>query len=139
MQNFLPPLYLYVGSIVTLRIRETLGLAIHFGVVTDRIGLDGLPMVIANSPSRGGPALMTWSEFSQGQPIMDVYYPSSLPSPVVLQRAYSMFGTRYDLLNWNCEHFANVCHGRPAISLQVRTVAAVAAVTGIALLLAKAA
>lgn len=77
--------------------------------------------------------------FTDGRQCKAVYYPSRLPAGLVIQNAYAMSGSRYDLVRWNCEHFANACHGLPAISKQVNTVAVVAALTGLAVAFAKAA
>lgn len=138
MRN-LPPEYLPVGSVVTTPIKETFDLATHFAIVTNQIGWDGLPIVIANSPYKGGPSLVTWTEFTGGRPYKAAFYPGTIPPAQVLQNAYSMFDSQYDLALWNCEHFAYACHGLPPASRQVRAVIAVAAVTGLALLLSRAA
>lgn len=135
----IPPSFLFVGTIVTISIPGTLDLATHFAIVTNQIGYDGLPMVVANSAYTNGPAQITWTEFTGGRPYKEAYYPSHLHPAVVLQNAYGMFGTRYDLINWNCEHFANVCHGLPPISKQVKAVAALAVLGGLALLVSTAA
>jgi hypothetical protein len=58
------------------------------------------------------------------------FYPSDLSPDIVLYNAYSMIGTRYNFLHWNCEHFANMCHGRPAQSHQIRGGLALAALIG---------
>lgn len=139
MQNPVPPNFLLVGSIVTVPMRAWLNVPRHFAIVSRQCSVDGLPIVIANSGDTKGPAERLWTDFTQGEPYEQAYYPSNLSPWVVLNNAYSMFGSRYDLFRWNCEHFANVCHGLPATSRQVQTAALVALVGGAALLAARAA
>lgn len=127
--NVLAPQYLIPGTVVTVQMKGLFSLAHHFALVGNRQGADGLPMVVANSGETGGPAEMTWSEFVKGRSYR-AFYPSKLPSETVLYNAYSMFGTRYSFLRWNCEHFANACHGRPAQSHQLRGGLALAAIMG---------
>lgn len=126
------------GTIVTVQMKGLFKLAHHFALVTSKAGRDGLPVVVANSGETGGPGEQSWTEFVKGR-CYRAFYPSTLPSETVLYNAYSMFGTRYDFLHWNCEHFANACHGRPAQSHQVRGGLAVMAILGgIALAVARA-
>jgi hypothetical protein len=80
MHVLVHPLYLLVGSIVTVRIKGLFGLVTHYGIISHLIGQDGLPMVIANSRARRGPALVTWSEFTAGEAYKEAYYPSDLPN-----------------------------------------------------------
>lgn len=133
------PRFLLIGSIVTVPIKGTLDLATHFAIVTGQLGQDGLPMVVANSASTKGPALITWTEFTGGQLYKDAYYPSTLHPMTVVQNAFSHFGRKYDLINWNCEHFANECHGLSPVSKQVGAVVAVALLGGLAFLASRAA
>jgi hypothetical protein len=123
------PQHLVPGTVVTVQMKGLFKLAHHFALVTNKMGADGLPIVVANTGDHGGPGEQSWSEFVQGRSYRS-FYPSNLPPDVVLYNAYSMFGTRYSFLHWNCEHFANVCHGRPAQSHQVRGGLAFAAVLG---------
>jgi hypothetical protein len=139
MYSLLPQGYLLPGSVVEIPTKNFLGLATHFAIVGYRLGPDGLPIVIANSAETGGPAEWTWTAFTENRPYKAIYYPSRLSPEAVLTNAYSMFGKRYDLVGWNCEHYANACHGLPAISRQVNAVVTVVALSGIALALAKAA
>jgi hypothetical protein len=117
------------GTVVTVQMKGLFKLAHHFALVTDKIGLDGLPIVVANSGEMGGPGEQLWNEFVQGRSYRS-FYPSNLSPETVLYNAYSMFGTRYNFFHWNCEHFANACHGRPAQSHQLRGGLAFAAVVG---------
>jgi hypothetical protein len=123
------PQHLIPGTVVTVQMKGLFSLAHHFALVTGKMGTDGLPIVVANSGDTGGPGERSWSDFVQGRSYRS-FYPSSLPPEVVLYNAYSMFNTRYNFFHWNCEHFANACHGRPAQSHQVRGGLAIAAVVG---------
>jgi hypothetical protein len=132
MRN-VPPRFLLPGTIVTAPMKGWLGLTQHFGIVTPKRGEDGMPVMVANSISNGGPGEEDWDKFTEGKRLLSgAYYPSSRPPDLVLERAYQLFGTRYHLLKWNCEHFANVCHGLPARSRQVGQAQqfAVAAIVG---------
>ena len=124
-----PPLRLIPGTVVTVQMKGLFGLAHHFALVTDRTGADGLPMVVANSGETGGPGEQLWTHFVKRRSHRS-FYPSNLPPRTVLYNAYSMFGTRYNFLHWNCEHFANACHGRPAQSHQIRGGVLLAAIMG---------
>jgi hypothetical protein len=117
------------GTVVTVQMKGLFKIAHHFALVTDKLGDDGFPMVVANAIETGGPADVRWSDFVQGREYR-AFYPSALPPQTVLYNAYAMFGTRYNLLRWNCEHFANAAHGRPGRSDQVRGGIALAALMG---------
>jgi len=135
MNNRQSPLRLRPGTIVTVQMKGLFRLAHHFALVTDRVGDDGLPMVIANAIETRGPAHVRWSDFAKGRAYR-AFYPSTLPPQTVLSNAHAMFGTRYSFLHWNCEHFANAAHGRPGRSDQVRSGVALAALMGGVLLAA---
>lgn len=119
MNSTKSPFHLRPGTIVTVRIKGLFRLARHFALVTGKLGDDGMPMVVANAIQTGGPAEVRWTDFLQGRQY-SASYPSTLAPQAVLHNAYAMFGTRYHLLRWNCEHFANAAHGRPGRSDQVR-------------------
>jgi hypothetical protein len=123
------PQRLRPGTVVTVQMKGLFKLAHHFALVTDKMGPDGLPIVVANSGETRGPGEQSWSGFVKGREYR-AFYPSTLPPKTVLANAYSMFGTRYNFLHWNCEHFANACHGRPAQSHQLRGGLMLAAVMG---------
>lgn len=117
------------GTVVTVQMKGLFKLAHHFALVTGKMGPDGMPMVVANSGETSGPAEQSWGSFVKGRDYR-AFYPSTLPGEAVLYNAYAMFGTRYDFWHWNCEHFANACHGRPAQSHQVRGGLMLAALMG---------
>ena len=125
----IPPQDLVPGTIVTVQMKGLFSLAHHFALVTDKKSADGLPIILSNSGELGGPGEQPWNEFVKGRPYR-AFYPSNLPPKTVLYNAYSMWGTRYSFWHWNCEHFANACHGRPAHSHQVRGGLLLAAMMG---------
>jgi hypothetical protein len=127
--NGISPLDLRPGTVVTVQMKGLFKLAHHFALISDWIGSDGLPMVVTNSGEIGGPGEQRWTDFVKGRGYR-AFYPSTLPGGTVLYNAYSMFGTRYNFLHWNCEHFANACHGRPAQCHQIRGGLLLAALMG---------
>jgi hypothetical protein len=129
MNTRVPPQHLVPGTVVTVQMKGLFKLAHHFALVSDKLSADGMPIVIANAGETGGPGEQLWNDFVQGRSYRS-FYPSNLPPRTVLYNAYSMFGTRYNFLHWNCEHFANACHGRPAQSHQIRGGLALAAIMG---------
>jgi hypothetical protein len=132
------PRHLIPGTVVTVQMKGAFKLAHHFALVTNKTGADGFPLVVANSGETGGPGEQLWTDFVKGRSYRS-FYPSNLAPETVLYNAYSMFGTRYNFLHWNCEHFANACHGRPAQSHQIRSGIVLAAImSGIALAAARA-
>jgi hypothetical protein len=133
----IPPNFLLPGTIVNAPMKGWFGLTRHFGIISGKRGLDGMPVVIANARASGGPAEESWTRFTEGQPHERAYYPSKLPPDQVLYNAYGMFGTRYNLVSWNCEHFVNACHGLRPTSRQVTGLALAAVVGGIALAAAR--
>jgi hypothetical protein len=140
MRN-LPPQFLPPGTVVTSPMKDWFGLTRHYGLVTSLRGADGMPVMLANSISNGGPGEESWDKFTEGTGVhTGAFYPSSLPPDMVLGTGYRLFGTRYSLWKWNCEHFVNVCHGLPARSRQVgqaQQFAVAALVGGLALAAAR--
>jgi hypothetical protein len=126
----IPPRNLLAGTIVNAPMKGWLGLTRHFAIVTSKRDADGMPIVIANSRGNGGPGEESWSRFTEGQLHERAYYPSRLAPEQVLYNAYAMFGTRYNLISWNCEHFVYACHGMRPASRQVAGGLAMAALVG---------
>lgn len=91
----------------------------HFGIVTDS-WKDGEQMVISCSGLRKMVVEEPMSTFRQGSSIERRSSPSALPAQEVLARARRKLGQRYDLFNWNCEHFVYESFGRPKQSPQLR-------------------
>ncbi len=61
----IPPQRLRPGTVVTVQMKGLFTLAHHFALVTDKIGPDALPIVVANSGDFGDPGEQLWSEFVQ--------------------------------------------------------------------------
>lgn len=125
----IPPGFLLPGTIVNAPMRGW-WLTRHFGIVSAKRGADGMPVMLANSQNRGGPGEESWAQFTEGNRHDRAYYPSSLAPEDVLANAYGLFGTRYNLMSWNCEHFVNASHGLRPTSRQVIGGIALAAVVG---------
>ena len=101
------------------------GIFDHVGIVTDA------GTVISNSGRRGRVVEETLNQFAAGSSIRRVGYLGALPPHVVVARARSQLGRRYNLLASNCEHLVHYAHGLPRRSPQL-VAAGVAA--GLALL-----
>lgn len=102
----------------------------HKGIVSDRL-LGGKPMVISNSARTGVVAEEPWDVFAAGQQVLVNAYPGCLLSAEVVNRARSRLGTKYRLLDWNCEHLVSFAHGLPPKSPQVAIVVAAALIAGL--------
>ena len=96
----------------------------HKGIVSDQWSGD-TPMMFSNSARAGGVAEEPWDVFAAGQVVAVEGYPSNLPPAQVVGRARSLIGTRYQLLNWNCEHLTSYAHGQQPTSPQVAFVVGV--------------
>jgi|SRR5882724_7253001 len=93
----------------------------HFGVSTDYY-INGLPTVISNTGKYGKVMEESLEQFKeQGDLKIEGYWGSLLPQEV-LRRAREKLGTRYIILNWNCEHFVRFVHGLKLESPQVALV-----------------
>ena len=90
----------------------------HVGIVTDR-SQNGKPMVISNSFRRRGVFEEQWNDFSCHQNVIIHDYPGRLNSKSVVQRARSRIGTKWNLFDWNCEHFVYWSHGLEPHSPQI--------------------
>ncbi len=101
----------------------------HFGVFIGWNSL-GIPIVMHNAKN-GGVEEVTLEAFCEGQPVYMVKRAKPGTAHLVVRRALALRGIRYDLINFNCEHFASVAHGEAPESkqLQVAGWTAVAAFT----------
>lgn len=120
------PRLLRPGTIIKAPIQGLLGLFWHFGVVSDRCDYRGVPLMISNSWTNRGAAEEVWEVFSAGQNCQVVGFPSELSSYQVVTNARLLSSRPYSLLLWDCERFANACHGLPARSKQMEAVLATA-------------
>jgi hypothetical protein len=99
----------------------------HKGIVSDQWH-EGRPKVISNSARAGGVTEESWDVFAAGQTVINEGYPSNIPPYDALYRARSRIGTKYQLLNWNCEHLTRYAHGLEPRSSQVAATLLLAAV-----------
>jgi len=111
------------GCVVAVPVETSVGVVSHKGILSDRVGEDGLPMVLHAAKFFGAIVESSMTEFmimARG-PLMSEGYPGQLPPVLVLARARSMIGKPWKWRPWdNCEHFAHQAHGLPPTSPQVR-------------------
>lgn len=117
-------------------IKVSRGLYDHHGIY---MGIRNGVHVVAElaKPGEGGVVrLVTWATFGRGSEVQIVDHPNGLPLQAVVDNVIRTPRWRkYDLLDWNCEHFATWCSTHEARSQQVEgAVGAVAAVLAISLL-----
>ena len=96
----------------------------HLGIVSDR-WLAGQPMVIAGSSRTGTVAEEAWGVFCPDGRYEVVDLGGPINGHAAVWRARSHIGTRYSLLNWNCDHVV-----RDAVGLQPESPQIVACVLG---------
>jgi hypothetical protein len=98
------------------------GLYDHHGIY---MGVRGGVHVVAElaKPGEGGIVrLVSLSTFSRGGTVQVVDHPDGLPLPFVIANVLRTPRLRkYDIFDWNCEHFATWCSTHEARSEQVRT------------------
>jgi hypothetical protein len=102
----------------------------HLGIVTDR-WKDGEQMVISCSNRHSMVVEESMSAFRQGNSIERRPSPSALSVQEVLARARRKLGQRYDLFNWNCEHFVYESFGHPKQSPQLQLAVFVIGITAL--------
>jgi len=59
--------------------------------------------------------------FCDGKPVVSKGYPGDFPPDIVEENARKRIGRKYNLLKYNCQHFASECHGKKK-SRQLRSV-----------------
>lgn len=106
------------GTVVSVSV----GPYTHYGVVSQiPFGVD--PLIISNSRRLGIVGEESVSDFADGKEVSVVGYPGNLAPSVVLERAKSMLGSKYDPVTWNCEHFYKWAHGLKVESPQLQVTA----------------
>lgn len=90
----------------------------HRGIVSDR-WRDGKPMVISNSPHFGGVTEEPWEVFAGVQAPLVEATPARRAGHEIVRRAKEKIGTRYHLLNWNCDSLVAFAYGEEPRSAQV--------------------
>jgi hypothetical protein len=96
----------------------------HYGVCTGH-GPDGELWFVHNT-REAGVVHTTHKGFAGNRPVYVEQRAEPSQAPEVVARAYSLVGSNYDLLSFNCEHVANLAANGSASSPQVQF-----AVTGI--------
>jgi len=92
----------------------------HYGIVSDRIGLDGMPMVIDHSSATRTVAERTWKEATQGKRVSRSGLVSNRTPRQTLTAARQLIGKlEYSLTGLNCEAFVKHVLGLPPSSRQV--------------------
>jgi len=111
------------GCIVNVPVKTSVGVVGHKGVLSDRVGPDGLPMVIHAAKLFDAIVESTMQDFmlmAKG-PLTSEGFPSTLPPVLVVARARALIGKPWKWMPWdNCEHFVHEAHGLPPKSPQVR-------------------
>jgi lecithin:retinol acyltransferase len=112
---FGPALDLAVGDL--LRVTDIVN---HYGIYVG----DGY---VIHNEKGVGVRLVSLDDFAAGR---DVYVDRRVPphaQDAIRDIAFSMIGTPYDLLRFNCEHFVNLVYGGDPTSAQARVGGGVAA------------
>jgi hypothetical protein len=91
------------GEIVAVNIG--LGLQ-HYGITT------GYGTVISASKRTGSVVEESAANFSAGRPIVGIGYPSNVAPYIVINNARRSIGKKWNLVDYNCQHFATECHER---------------------------
>ncbi len=99
----------------------------HYGLVSEK-NINGVPMIISNSFRRKGVYAEPWEDLTCNRKIEIRGFPGQLDPHLVLSRARSKIGTKWNLINWNCEHFVNWAHGLKAHSPQLNAYATCASI-----------
>ncbi len=92
----------------------------HVGLVGDSVTDDGIPMIISNSQRSGGVTEQPLANFGDSSSFRILGYWSELAPADVLHRARQLTGTKWHLINWNCEHFVRVAHAVKSESPQLK-------------------
>jgi hypothetical protein len=117
-----------IGGIVAAPVATSWGRVHHKGIVSDRYGSDGQPMLIHASNFVGRVVETDATEFLRRAvgPLYFVGYPGDLAPTDVLLRARARIGEQYRMLRANCEHFVSGVHGLASESPQLQSTAGIA-------------
>jgi hypothetical protein len=109
------------GCVISVPVVTEVGEISHKGILSDKRGVDGLPMVIHNAKLAGHVVedTMTFFYTKAIGPIRSEGYPSALMPHVVLARARTQIGKPWRVWD-NCEHFAGWAHDLPKKSPELR-------------------
>lgn len=113
------------GEIVAVRMLSGIE---HWGLSTE------YRRVISCSKRTGLVAEEDEEIFSAGNPIVSRGYPSNLPGHEVVAKARKLLGRKWDLLAYNCQHFATEGHNQKQ-SPQLKIAVVILAVVGVVALM----
>ena len=93
----------------------------HFAIVSDRIS-DGMPNLISLTYRTSRVKEEPWDIVVGNRSIEQSFIKGDYSKEVVLSRARNCIdkNIKYELLTFNCEHFARYAHGLPIESIQVK-------------------
>jgi hypothetical protein len=103
----------------------------HFGVFAGR-DVNG-SLLVAENQAGYGVRYVTYDQFLNGKPLVRVerFEGSAWERQQVIPAINVLLGKEYDLINFNCEHFANYISRKQARSRQVENVGGIALAVGI--------
>ncbi len=91
----------------------------HYGIYVGQIG-GYLDAVVHNSKTEMKVVLEELSTFADGKEIKIEQHAPPDYEQVVVERALQLLGTKYDLIDFNCEHFVNLVQQGERRSDQLR-------------------
>ena len=99
-----------------------MGLYKHWALVTDKFH-EGKPMLISNTMRNGTVREEPWDQVVGANKYKIHFVRTNIPKKFLLERARSAINNvKYNLLDYNCEHFVNDIISGKANSVQVRSV-----------------
>lgn len=119
-------IYVSLGSVVAIKCWW----GEHWGIVA--ADLYGRPTIISNRGPKGGVTEELWSEVVGAADWRTVTEPvTDLPAYLVIDRARSRIGSRYDFWKWNCQDLVYWTLGLPPQSPQRDAVASLLGAAGV--------
>lgn len=96
----------------------------HFAIISDCLGKDNMPNLISLSYRNSSVQEETWHKVVGAKPVEESSIKGNYTQTTILTRARSCINNniKYNLLTFNCEHFARYAHGLPVESIQVKHV-----------------
>lgn len=117
MHDTIKPNLLEAGTVIAIRYT----MYKHFAIVSDRL-INGIPNLISLSYRTSKVQEEPWDIVVGNRSIEQSFIKGDYSKEVVLSRARSCIdkNIKYELLTFNCEHFARYAHGLPIESVQVK-------------------
>jgi len=123
-----------VGCVLSVPVTTEIGIISHKGIMTEKLGDDGLPMVLHNAKlfDQIIESSMTVFVLKARGLVRSEGYPGLFAPGIVLERARSQLGKPWRPWD-NCEHFVAWAHGLERVSPELRRkVKKAGVVTGVA-------